>query len=129
MTVVHIFKVILLFQDVQNYIMDKWQSWSFREKSAKFEADKKVLLLPNIALYIEKCIRLSWRMVTQVPGMRIEYQSTVLQSFHKNMGYHGGMGESREAEEIAYYIVPALFDGGGRLVRAAEVLCKPPSVS
>ena len=39
------------------------------------------------------------------------------------------MSEGREAEEIAYYILPALFDGGGRLVREAEVVCKPPLVS
>ena len=116
-----------LFQDVQKYIMDKWQSWSSREKSVKIWPDYSIFYDPKIVLYIKKCVQLSWRMVTQVPAMRIEYQSTILQSsVHKSLGYYGGMGKSREGEEIAHYIFPALFDGGGRLVRAAEVLCKPP---
>ena len=106
--------------------MDKWQSWSCREKSVKFWPNNSIFFDPKIALYIEKCVRLSWRMVTQVPAMRIEYQSTILQSFHQNLGYYDGVGKSREGKEIAHYILPALFDGGGRLVRAAEVLCKPP---
>lgn len=106
--------------------MAKWKSWSSRQKSVNVSPDASILDDPKIALYIEKCVRLSWRMVTQVPAMRIEYQSTMLQSFHQNLGYYGGMGKSREGEEIALYILPALFDGGGRLVRAAEVLCKPP---
>lgn len=116
-----------LFQDVQKYIMDKWQSWSSREKSVKIWPDYSIFYDPKIVLYIKKCVQLSWRMVTQVPAMRIEYQSTILQSsVHKRLGYYSGMGRSREGEEIAHYIFPALFDGGGRLVRAAEVLCKPP---
>ena len=107
--------------------MDKWQSWWSREKSFNIWPNYSVVVDPKIVLYTEKCVRLSWRMVTQVPAMRIEYQSTILQSsVHKSVSYYGGMGNSREGEEIAYYIFPALFDGGGRLVRAAEVLCKPP---
>ena len=109
--------------------MDKWKSWSSRERYVNIRPDRSILIDPGVTSYIEKCLRLAWCMVTQVPAMRIEYQSTILQGFHKKIGYHGGMGESREAEEIAYYILPALFDGGGRLVRKAEVLCKPPLVS
>lgn len=109
--------------------MDKWKSWSSRERSVNIRPDRSILIDPGVASYIEKCLRLAWCMVTQVPAMRIEYQSTILQSFHKKIRYHRGMGESKGAEEIAYYILPALFDGGGRLVRKAEVLCKPPLVS
>ena len=109
--------------------MDKWKSWSSRERSVNIRPDRSILIDPGVASYIEKCLRLAWCMVTQVPAMRIEYQSTILQSFHKTIGYHRGMGEGREAEEIAYYILPALFDGSGRLVREAEVVCKPPLVS
>lgn len=110
--------------------MAKWHSWNYREKSVNLWPNNSIFFDPKIALYIEKCVRLSWRMVTQVPAMRIEYQSTILQSsVHKCLGYYNGMGESRQGEEIACYIFPALFDGGGRLLRAAEVLCKPPMES
>ena len=109
--------------------MDKWKLWSSRERSVNIQPDRSILSDPEVASYIKKCLQLAWCMVTQVPAMRIEYQSTILQNFHKNIGYYGGMGESREAEEIAHYILPALFDGSGRLVHAAEVLCKPPLVS
>lgn len=58
--------------------------------------------------------------------MKIEYQSSQLRSFHTQTGCYRGMpskgGDPKE--EIAYYLWPALFDGGNRLVRKAEVLCK-----
>jgi len=74
-------------------------------------------------------------MVTQVPPMKLEYQSSVLQDIHKNKGYpsspemssvrappnaHDLAGELK----IACYLWPGLLDGGGKLIRAGEVLCK-----
>ena len=79
----------------------------------------------KVDLYIKECIRIVWCMITQVPAMKIEYQSTHLKSFHTRKGYYSGMRSTGDPnEEIAYYLWPALIDGGGRLVRKAEVLCK-----
>ena len=58
--------------------------------------------------------------------MGIEYQSTQLRNFHTQKGCYGGMTSKGgyPKEEIAYYLWPALYDGGKTLVRKAEVLCK-----
>jgi len=72
-------------------------------------------------------------MVTQVPPMQMEYKSMYLQNFHTKIGYHNSpamhakvMGPSGQdpGEKIACYLWPGLLDGGGRLIRAGEVLCK-----
>ena len=67
--------------------------------------------------------------------MQLEYQSSTLKDIHKNLGYHSspemcsrrpateGQG-SDEGLEIACYLWPALLDGGGKLIRAGEVVCK-----
>lgn len=73
-------------------------------------------------------------MVTQAPPMHLEYQSSMLTAIHKNLGYHSSPEmcsrrptneqASDEELEIACYLWPALLDGGGKLIRAGEVLCK-----
>ena len=66
--------------------------------------------------------------------MHLEYQSSTLTEIHKNLGYHSSPEmcsrrptneqASDEELEIACYLWPALLDGGGKLIRAGEVLCK-----
>ena len=116
----------LLFQDVKALIKVKWNSWRSQDKSLKMNYSRSVLDDRKVDRYIKECIRIVWRMITQVPAMKIEYQSTHLRSFHTKNGYYSGMRSTEGAsnEEIAYYLWPALIDGGGRLVRKAEVLCK-----
>ena len=116
----------LLFQDVKAIIKIKWDSWRSQDKSLKMNYRRYVLDDRKVDRYIRECIRIVWRMITQVPAMKIEYQSTHLKSFHTKKGYYSGMRstEGDPNEEIAYYLWPALIDGGGRLVRKAEVLCK-----
>jgi len=73
-------------------------------------------------------------MVTQVPPMQLEYQSSTLKDIHKSLGYHSSPdmcsrrptnGQASDKDlEIACYLWPALLDGGGKLIRAGEVLCK-----
>jgi len=73
-------------------------------------------------------------MVNQVPPMQLEYHSSTLKHIHKSLGYHSSPdmcsrrptnGQASDEElEIACYLWPALLDGGGKLIRAGEVLCK-----
>lgn len=69
-------------------------------------------------------------MVTQLPPLRLEYHSTNFDHhIHKKTAYHGATeknsvnGES-SGEEILCYLWPGLFDGGDRLIRPGQVLCK-----
>ena len=67
--------------------------------------------------------------------MQLEYQSPTLKDIHKNLGYHSSPemcsrrptteGQASDEElEIACYLWPALLDGGGKIIRAGEVVCK-----
>ena len=66
--------------------------------------------------------------------MKLEFHSSKFnQGIHKNMGYHSSFKRSTrntqpaqedQYEEIVYYLWPGLQDGGGRLIRAGEVICK-----
>ena len=96
-------------------------------------------MLTQLSDYIKACIRLTWRMVTQVPPMQLEYQSSTLKDIHINRGDHRSPEmcsrrptheeqDSVEEQEIVCYLWPALLDGGGKLIRAGEVLCKVKEV-
>ena len=65
--------------------------------------------------------------------MKLEYQTFKFNKIiHTNKGYYDGfksraktvspVQETRE-ENIAYYLWPALRDGGGRVIKAGEVVC------
>lgn len=122
----------MLLQDVKAIIQQKWDSWRSKDKAVMIHyyiytfRNGRVLDDPKVLWYIRECIKIVWRMITQVPAMKIEYQSTQLKNFHTQKGCYRGMpskgGDPKE--EIAYYLWPALFDGGKRLVRKADVLCK-----
>ena len=124
----------LLFQDVQNIVWTKWKMWSQREKSCRLIPREAALYDSKILSYIKQCIQLSWRMVTQVPALEIEYQSVYLGQNHKKIGYHSSpemmmstktpTWQEPAEEEIACYLWPGLLDGNGTLIRAGEVLCK-----
>ena len=87
-------------------------------------------LVQGLDKYIKACIRLTWRMVTQVPPMKLEFHcSKFNKDIHKNMGYHDSLkvrskSNQDQDEEIACYLWPGLQDGGGRRIRAGEVICK-----
>ena len=112
-------------------MLKKWSKW--------YEEDKECLFTPSynflekLDQYIKACLRLSWRIVTQVPPMNLEYQTFKLNSnIHKKLGYHNSFKgqekslpstQGNQEEDIACYIWPGLQDGGGRVIRAGEVLC------
>ena len=84
--------------------------------------------------YIKDCLRLTWKIVTQVPPMKLEFHSFKFDKrIHENRGYlsshpvrsksHSSAKEEQE-EEIRFYVWPGLQDGGGRSIRKAEVLCQ-----
>lgn len=111
----------------------KWNKWYEEDKSCLFTPSYQ--LLENLDQYIKACLRLSWRIVTQVPPMNLEYQTLKLDiSIHKKLGYHDRFKERYKSlpsaqenqEDIACYLWPGLQDGGGRVIRAGEVLCVVP---
>lgn len=111
----------------------KWSAWQTEDRVFQLSPNTYIFHDPTVVTYIKACIRLTWRMVTQIPPMQIEYKSFYLQNSHRKIGYHNSpdmhtkeMGPSGQVqgEEIACYLWPGLLDGGGRLIRPGEVLCK-----
>ena len=117
-------------------LREKWNRWQEKEKllrNSRLSRAVGHLHKPLFQEYIKASIRLTWRMVTQTPPLRLEYQSLYLQQCHKKMGYHmspevrtlvKGTPDQHQEEEIACYLWPGLFDGEGRCIRKGEVLCK-----
>lgn len=105
---------------------EKWREWRQKDKSCMFEPTAH--LIPSLNKYIKDCLRLTWKMVTQVPPMKLEFHSIKFdKSIHENMGYRGSSHSSarkEHEEEIDCYLWPGLQDGGGRSIRKAEVICK-----
>ena len=96
-------------------------------------------VLQQLEEYIKACIGLTWRMVTQVPPLKLEYHLTEFdKDIHKDIGYQysrkthhtnsNSSPPSDQGPEIKCYLWPGLLDGGGRLIRAGEVICKVTEV-
>ncbi|XP_066014631.1 uncharacterized protein [Pocillopora verrucosa] len=125
-----------LVEDVIQVVEKKWHRWQEEEELVRnclLSHAVSHLHKPLFQEYIKASIRLTWRMVTQTPPLRLEYQSLYLQQCHKKMGYHTspevrtlvkGTPDQHQEEEIACYLWPGLFDGDGRCIRKGEVLCK-----
>ena len=81
-------------------------------------------VLPQLTDYIQACIRLTWRMVTQVPPLQLEYKAVKFdKDIHKLTRFQCNTGYS-PSENIACYLWPALLEAGGRIIFPGEVLCK-----
>ncbi|CAH3153949.1 unnamed protein product, partial [Pocillopora meandrina] len=127
----HLCSLESMKEDVRRKVTEKWASWLASEKSCKFSFSNHLLI--QLKDYVQACILLSWRMVVQVPPMQLEYRCTTLKNFHRKVGYHSSpemcsrpppSGQGAAGDEIACYLWPALLDGGGRVIRPGEVLCK-----
>lgn len=124
----------MIFQDVMQFAWNKWGEWQKEDRHLQLSPSTCILRDSAVVTYIKECIRLAWRMVTQLPPMQIEYKALYLQNaIHTKIGYHNspymftketGPSGQDQREKIACYLRPGLLDGGGRVIRAAEVLCK-----
>ena len=123
----------MIFQDVAQFVWSKWDAWQREDRHLQLSPNRYILHDSKVVTYIKACIRLAWRMLTQIPPMQIEYKSLYLQNIHTKSGYHNspdmftketGASGQDQGEKIACYLWPGLLDGGGRVIRAGEVLCK-----
>lgn len=121
-----------LEERVKSEASKKCSEWYGKDGSRLFQPAAK--LIPLLDKYIRACLRLNWKMVTQVPPMKLEFHSFKFDKrIHKNQGYRssqqGGAkphhaAEEEQEEEIECYLWPGLQDGGGRKICEAEVICK-----
>ena len=106
-------------QDVREHAWKIWNEWYKENSSFTLAPTQEVLTELIRSGYIEACLRLAWRMVTQRPPLRLEYNSSIFDHhIHKKAN-----GDTSQ-EEITCYLWPCLFDGGAKLICPGLVLCK-----
>lgn len=109
-------------------VLERWAKCFNEEKERSLLPELCEEVLPELDDYVKACIRLSWRMVTQVPPMHLEYSSSRFnKKLHKltRLSYNTESNELHTSENIACYLWPALLEQGGRVIFHGEVLCKP----
>ena len=79
-------------------------------------------LLKYLNDYFKVLTGLTWRMVTQVPPLRLEYKTpTFTSQNHQIVGSdHEGKAE-KYGEKPVRYLWPGLVDGGGRVIFLGDV--------
>lgn len=109
----------------------KWNEWFEKNESIVHPPTQEVLV--KLDSYIKECIRLTWRMVTQLPPLQLEYHSLMFDHrIHKKTAYENTTeknpgNEENSGQEILCYLWPGLLDGGGRPILPGQVLCKMQS--
>lgn len=117
-----------LEKDVSEFAWKIWSEWY--EESSSFTLAPSLKVLTELRGYIRACVRLTWRMVTQLPPLRLEYNSSAFDHcIHRKFLYSISSKENQadgdtSVEEIACYLWPGLFDGGRKLICPGLVLCK-----
>ena len=103
------------------------------EKERSFLPRPSEDVLTRLGDYIKDCIRLTWRMVTQVPPMQLEYRIMQfdkdlhkLARFQHRAEYCPGV-DRLHGQIIACYLWPALLEAGDRIIFPGEVMCETES--
>lgn len=94
------------------------------------EPDLSAEVISKLDDYIKACIRLSWRLVTQLPPLQLEYSCRKFneQKHRIKRSFHNlDSDDSNQSGDILCYTWPALLEQGGRVIFPAEVICIPTS--
>ena len=115
---------------MKEIVWERWNRHLQEEQTQLLPAVSRAQeVLTELSDYIKACIRLTWRMVTQLPPLQLEYKSLKFdKAVHKLTRFQSNSDNRRFgevlSEDIACYLWPALIEGGGRIIFPGEVLCK-----
>lgn len=109
---------------VENYFLSKIIAIC-RQKEAGERSSAPIpweQLLKYLNDYVKVLTGLTWRMVTQVPPLRLEYKTLTFTSQHHQIvgSDHEGKAE-KYGEKPVRYLWPGLVDGGGRVIFLGDV--------
>ena len=120
-------------------VLERWNEYLQEERTQLLptvHASRAQEVLTQLSGYIKACIRLAWKMVTQVPPLQLEYKCLKFdKALHKLARFQCNADDQRfdqsfnvlapgEGEDIVCYLWPALLEGGGRIIFPGEVFCK-----
>lgn len=114
--------------DVKNIVWERWTK-CVSKREGSFLPTPSEDVLPQLKRYMKACIRLTWRMVTQVPPMQLEYKTARFEKdLHKLTRFqyrpeYYGREDQLSGQVIACYLWPALLEAGGRIIFPGEVMC------
>ena len=112
-----------------NSISAKWSHHQLQRGSLLPEFDRD--LLYSLDDYIRYCTQFAWCAVTQVPPLKIDYQTAVYSSKSHTVSQAFSSNEERsptrrliysESRNIMCYLWPTLLDCDGNVIRKGEVL-------
>lgn len=116
-------------EDVKESVREQWKKLASKTERS-FLPTPSEDVLTRLGDYIKACIRLTWRIVTQVPPMQLEYKAVQfdnnlhkLARFQQRVEYFRGAVQL-SGKVIACYLWPALLEAGGRIIFPAEVMCE-----
>ncbi|XP_022801912.1 uncharacterized protein LOC111339505 isoform X1 [Stylophora pistillata] len=116
-------------EDVKESVREQWKKLASKTERS-FLPTPSEDVLTRLGDYIKACIRLTWRIVTQVPPMQLEYKAVQfdnnlhkLARFQQRVEYFRG-ADQLSGKVIACYLWPALLEAGGRIIFPAEVMCE-----
>jgi len=76
----------------------------------------------SLSTYIEYCCQFSWRMVTQVPLLKIEFKSKTYDPKIHNESSSFAREKETSPSQIKCYLWPALLDCDSRVIEKGEVV-------
>jgi len=119
----------MLVKTVKKAIKDHWRN---NEKTREMIPYYDKSLKNDLKGYIEYCTRFSWRIVTQVPPLKIDSISTTFSpSYHiesqafassTQWGTSKRWGDFQQRKQIKCYVWPTLFDSDHRVIEKGDVV-------
>lgn len=79
-------------------------------------------LRDSLSKYIEYCCQFSWRMVTQVPPLKIAFQSKAYDPKIHNESSSFAREKKMSPSQIKCYLWPTLLDCDNRVIEKGEVV-------
>ena len=114
---------------IKKEIKEKWRE-HYKQKNLP-SYDK--ILKRELKSYIEYCTQFSWRIVTQVPPLKIDYKSSTYNPASHNESQAFSSSASRHTPErwasrqertniVKCYVWPTLHDFDGRVIEKGDVV-------
>ena len=114
---------------IKKEIKKKWTDHYKQKNLPSYDNNLK----RELKSYIEYCTQFAWRIVTQVPPLKIDYKSTTYnpashnesQAFSSSASRHtpGRWASSQERTNIVKcYVWPTLHDFDGRVIEKGDVV-------
>ena len=108
------------------------EKWKEHKKKEEILPSYDKSLKKELKGYIEYCTRFSWRVVTQVPPLKIDYNSSAFNPLYHNesqafrtsakINASQRWASTQEEKQIYCYLWPTLYDWEKRVIAKGDVV-------